>query len=193
MIIRNSFILRFYAVAIALFVLMGSADAKEDKAITKEKVRRQGLHKAWLNKKLDNDTYYLTVDAPTVAGCQQSIVRTKRLMKVYSAKLSKAKTPRIKKKYIGALKAYKVYGETLVEVMKAFKAKDSGKVSTELYPILRKCEKRIVFYTGRSVKRSYFFTPEVYPEYFKSKAEKAEDAEESEDKSDANKSEDKEK
>ena len=187
---RNNFRIRFYAVMVSLFFLIGSANAKEDKAIVKEKLRRQSLHKAWLSKKIDNSSYYLAVDAPTISGCQNSIVTTKRKMTLYKNKLSKAKSPRAKKKYIGALKAYKAYGETLVEVVKAFKEKQNGKVSTELFPILRKCEKRIVLYTGRSVKRNYFFTPEIYPESFKSKEEKEADkkAKASKEKDDSKKS-----
>jgi len=174
MITRSKYMIRFCAVILSLFFMMENASAREDKGITKEKVRRQNLNKAWFNKKLDNDAYYQAVDAPTVSGCQNSIVQTQRLMKVYRSKLSKAKTPRAKKKYMGALKAYKTYGETLQEIVKAFKAKENGKVATELFPILRKCEKRILLYTGHSVKRNYYFTPEVYPEYFKSKVDKEE-------------------
>lgn len=195
MIINHSFTVRFCSVLCALFVATGSAISKESKAITNEKIRRQALHKAWLDKKLTNDAYYLAVDAPTVSGCQSSIIRTQKVMKLYGSKLRKAKTARTKKKYSGALKAYKVYGETMVEILKAFQAKESGRVSTEFFPIIRKCERRIVLFTGRSVKRSYFFTPEVYPEYFKSKSEKEEDtkADKSDEKADSKKSDEKKK
>jgi hypothetical protein len=146
--------------------------AKGDKALAKEKLRRQELNKAWFAKKLSNDAYYSAVDAPTIAGCQRSIARTKKLIALFKKKLRTAKTPRMKKRYIGALSGYKLYGETLVEILKAFKEKESGKVSTNLFPILRKCEKRIAIFTGRAVERNYFFTPEVYPQYFKSSSKK---------------------
>ncbi len=177
--IINKLGLKFHVLVllVVLVSLTSVVSAEDRKDVAREKLRRQVLFKNWRKQKMTNVEYYKEIDRPAALGCTKLLQRLKRDVRYYKVKSSKAKTVKTKKKYIAILKAYKAYFETLDLILVEFKKKRGGNVSTELYPILKKLERRITLYSGKPIKRDFLFTPEVYPSQFKPKETVTEDEE----------------